>query len=710
MQLLQLELKNWCQHRHRVCNFARGLIAVMGRIGSGKSNILGAVRWCLTGDNPNNGVKMDNVSQLAPEDEAAFARLDFEHRGHLLSVTRFLRPEKEQSVLLLDGVEVARGDKAVTAYVERILGIDSKFIGRFILVAQNELFSFIEDERSEVDKFFQRLFDTAKAEKIADVIGKQIAKTQVPEILISSGTLAQQLKDLETEKETLYAQLSPLPTIEQFLTAQTAHQKALQDWDAKTKALEEKKQLATKLATLTAQHQALDAQCRQYDADLAALTDAASGNESAQAAARVALGHWDSYKKIASAKKDLADKLSAIQQQRNATPAPQPVNKAQLELAISAEHTIAHDLKRAQTFVSVFTQHGVAECPTCHTPTKDLQSYLTGQQQALVDLKTRHADAKKLVADLAQQQATYDSWATADRELAARETQLLETETKLVSVSPPELTESELKQIVSDYESFQDAKNDLLPLANTAKTQRAELAGAIQATEDRLAAVTQSIADSVTTEADVHLIQLSLNKMRERCAQRQKLEQDYAQLEFANQKLTEELSVTTVAENKAETLRAWLTTADRAKTALKAAPRIVAGRNLAKLETAINELLEIFGVDFLVAAEQNGTPAFVAEFFDGRKQPARRLSYGQKTVLALAFRVAVNSMFAEEIGLLILDEPTAYLDQQRIKALAPVLSKLRELSTARGLQCVIVTHEMGLAHLFESSIELDVAK
>jgi exonuclease SbcC len=112
-------------------------------------------------------------------------------------------------------------------------------------------------------------------------------------------------------------------------------------------------------------------------------------------------------------------------------------------------------------------------------------------------------------------------------------------------------------------------------------------------------------------------------------------------------------------------------------------------------------------VDFLIRAATDESPTFVAEFFDGRKQPAKRLSYGQKTVLALAFRVAVNALFADQIGLLALDEPTAYLDQQRIRALAPVLERLRELSTARGLQCLMVTHETSLSHLFESAVELD---
>ncbi len=74
--------------------------------------------------------------------------------------------------------------------------------------------------------------------------------------------------------------------------------------------------------------------------------------------------------------------------------------------------------------------------------------------------------------------------------------------------------------------------------------------------------------------------------------------------------------------------------------------------------------------------------------------------------LALAFRIAVNSTFAESIGCLLLDEPTAYLDEQHIRALAPVLDKLRLLASSRGLQCIIVTHERELAPLFDAVIQL----
>jgi len=189
--------------------------------------------------------------------------------------------------------------------------------------------------------------------------------------------------------------------------------------------------------------------------------------------------------------------------------------------------------------------------------------------------------------------------------------------------------------------------------------------------------------------------------------ERQQIEQQKSQAVFDAKKLQEQADTAKRQENEAVRLREFQHVAEQAREALKNAPRLVAQRNLFKLESAINELLQIFGVNFFVKVAEDGTPTFRAHFFDGRNVPAQRLSVGQKTVLALAFRVAVNAMFAEEIGLLALDEPTASLDSARIQALAPVLEKLRDLSTAKGLQCLLVTHASNLSHLFESVIELE---
>lgn len=75
-------------------------------------------------------------------------------------------------------------------------------------------------------------------------------------------------------------------------------------------------------------------------------------------------------------------------------------------------------------------------------------------------------------------------------------------------------------------------------------------------------------------------------------------------------------------------------------------------------------------------------------------------------LLALAFRVAVNSLFAGTAGLLCLDEPTESLDERNLACLEVAIGKMRDLSESRGLQCLLVTHEPSFEVLFDGVLRL----
>jgi DNA repair exonuclease SbcCD ATPase subunit len=70
--------------------------------------------------------------------------------------------------------------------------------------------------------------------------------------------------------------------------------------------------------------------------------------------------------------------------------------------------------------------------------------------------------------------------------------------------------------------------------------------------------------------------------------------------------------------------------------------------------------------------------------------------------------LSLNISFAHEVGFLCLDEPTTGLDADRKTALRQTLLGLRELCGSRGLQCVVVTHERGLASAADAVIDLGV--
>jgi DNA repair exonuclease SbcCD ATPase subunit len=133
-------------------------------------------------------------------------------------------------------------------------------------------------------------------------------------------------------------------------------------------------------------------------------------------------------------------------------------------------------------------------------------------------------------------------------------------------------------------------------------------------------------------------------------------------------------------------------------------PRVVSYTNLEDMQEKINETLELFDAPFRVYPTEG--LGFEAHFGDGRRIVDRRLSVGERIVLAIAIRITINSTFANELGVLIMDEPTAGLDEHNLGCLPQALEQLRVLSESQGMQVLFVTHEPRISHLFDTTIDL----
>jgi exonuclease SbcC len=519
-------------------------------------------------------------------------------------------------------------------------------------------------------------------------------------LMSKEAELVEQINDLAGE-------IGKLPTLEIFLQAQTSQQKILQDWQERVKLASSLAAAEVSVKEYAKQLEAATQACEQYSGDLEALQAVIDGSQEASTNAKIALGHLATYRQIAKAREATATRLAEIAAARQRTAEPASVSDDEFKRLTNDVAVLGAKIQPTQHFIQMFGQAGVAECPTCHTPTSNLTDAVATAQKQLAELQQQLEQAKQLSTAAAVQRTLRASWEKQEAEFLAEIKQLTESATTFSQVSVPAISEEELVKAVADYEKLQRAKAEIEPLAQKEKERKAGLDGRLDSLIAQKISLTEQIEKLTVTQIDADLAQHALDALSQQCVQRQNLEKQSSQLEFERTNLLEKIATVQADEQKAEKLRDWAAVATVTRDALKVAPRLVAKRNLQRLELAINELLQVFGVDFLIRAATDESPTFVAEFFDGRKQPAKRLSYGQKTVLALAFRVAVNALFADQIGLLALDEPTAYLDQQRIRALAPVLERLRELSTARGLQCLMVTHETSLSHLFESAVELD---
>ncbi len=138
-------------------------------------------------------------------------------------------------------------------------------------------------------------------------------------------------------------------------------------------------------------------------------------------------------------------------------------------------------------------------------------------------------------------------------------------------------------------------------------------------------------------------------------------------------------------------------------------PHKVAVAVLKRLTPGVNDFLDLFNSDFSVVADVEEL-GYRVQFHDDRPTPegglpsAIELSGGQRIMLALAFRLACYFMFASKFGIMTLDEPTTYLDENNVKNFVGLFELIRDMSNKLGIQMFISTHEKQLIPVMDSTI------
>jgi DNA repair exonuclease SbcCD ATPase subunit len=132
-------------------------------------------------------------------------------------------------------------------------------------------------------------------------------------------------------------------------------------------------------------------------------------------------------------------------------------------------------------------------------------------------------------------------------------------------------------------------------------------------------------------------------------------------------------------------------------------PKLVMRRMLVALNSRISFFLEQFKTAY--TAQLNDDFDFMCSFRNGQKdKPAKSLSGGQKVALALAFRLALSDVMGSAMPMLILDEPTVFLDDDNVESVRDVLYEAKKY-TEKGSYILIATHEAALYTAFSQIVE-----
>ena len=691
--------------------FTRGSVGIFGRNGKGKSTILNLLYALATNDFSRfDGVKADMVRNTAGPKDKSFIRGEIEHNGRVLDITRNMKPTKSDpnTTLVIDGgAPITNADKAEEE-INKVLGIDRKLLDLYVFKEQDKVYDFLTTGPAERAKAYQVLCRTEDCEKIWDMLGEFLNKDKEvnTEIVDNSDELTQEIAELEMQVEAIAEQKKAAAEKLCEEKFRTKYEKRVKDADRKA-ALEEEKleaegDIATAETLVKKRKKTLDAAKEELD-------EAQGKCEKRKSKAddtRAALKAWESYRAYRRQRKRLNDEKDSLAVEGEQNSPPEPVEGAdKLESWKKQLLRTESDLEQAQKVVAAFQVTGRTECPTCKTPVDHIKDHLEEMKRKVQDLPAEIGKLEKKIEAAEEYNSAvrkYEKWkAGYDARVKANTASL----DGLATVEAPDGTEEELKawldkfnELKADYEekfkAHRAAERDFEKAEDALKNKKARLAEVVQKVSelevdpDKVEKAKKRLAEHLTATNEIATLE------GEEKGLRKQIEGKQADLK----KLRTKLKRTKKVRNMAKVISEVREVLHRDKL-----PKRVATTNLARMEGDINEGLGHFGDPFWV--ETNGELSFTVHKGGEPPQAAGRLSTGQRVVLALAFWPAVASLWATDLGMLCLDEPTANLDGENRKFLAQALGAMT--AKVRGQrQLIMVTHDHDLKTAFDQVVDL----
>ncbi len=700
-------LENFGIHRRLEFEPSPRLTGIVGRNGTGKSTVLAALELLATGVVPTPGKREANINQLSGKKRSAVSGT-IVHAGHRLELVYGFSRNADTS-LVLDGGDRIVGADPVRAKLRSVFGDTAALFGNYVFVKQGQIYGFLEETETARAKVFAQLFGTRKAEVCWDLIGKKLSTIQVPGTSEALDQVRKQLGDAKEQLAAYRVQKGDYADVYGYDRDDDPAAALVEKYRAYRAAHAEVRKVEAEAASVGLKRDAKRAEVYKSSVALAKLKGELMDADTAADRAKVTLADWKGYRRRKEAADSLEARYAAILKDKEAHPRPQPregyiasADQVRLALRDSLSAGVVADERYVATF-----RDGVAACPTCGTAVAALKAAIDEANARLPLTRGNLAAVKATIAADAQYEkdlAVWKAWSKGYKEKVVAynaDYEALEDER-----AEPTRTEEELNAVVEAAAALRGRLALASDAYNALAKADAELAGNAAALAKQLRDWKVIRRDNRVDRDDYALARAALKATLARL---------HARGELIGKINGQKRAISQLGENLA-TLEAEAMASARAKATVgklnamrdvlhrNRLPKLVAAGYLDLIQAGVNRMLARFGADFRVEAAED--LSYTAVFHDGRRQPAIRLSGGQKVLLAVAFRVEVNSLFAGELGLLCLDEPTEFLDSKNIACLDVALAKLRELSDAQGLQCFLVTHERRLGHMFDDVVNL----
>ena len=722
MKINTVTLKNIGPHKDLTVDFKSGLIGILGANGAGKSTLVNSIYAALTNDFSRFGAaKADIISNTIGEKEKSYIKLVGEHRNQQFELTRSLRPNtnkliyrkhKENGEWLESGVKTFTKASDVNLAIESELGISKLVIDKYVFVAQWEMFQFLSQTASERAKTFQYLCGTEIATEIQKACNTFVANTSKTQVIDNSLELEEQVKDFRASMDEYKSLGQGYQKKLLGSDEKERFQRVLKDWSLGRhseafveETTKQRQALAStiratrkELATLKKHKKEIEG---QIDNHIATREDFSVYLEIVNESSLDTLfPYFVSCQSMAKEFEEAKQKVAECDQAIATTPVPDLSHPKAVKASFVAE------IENYSAILDMGRPGSSTTCPTCNQPVSEtyFDSIQVKKESAEEGLQLMQLDIDNGEA-LARRVATITEERDAASRIVDRTEVTINHRNEDWSEGWQSIDQATLHSFLLEYDRL---VSELDGVDGDISVLQAQIDSDLREDEILEAKLESHSGPKISIPSDAELKEAqdaldaeeaNLTEYHKCVGSWREAKKSWKRAKKVLGSLRERLDKESKIQNLTEVVK---TTADVFH--WNSLPKSVSQANLELLVHDINENLELFNNPFYVQADDDLT---FKVFFPGKPPvKASQLSGGQKVVLAIAFRAALDRVFGRDVGMMFLDEPSSGLDADNVEYLHNALQQLATKVHGER-QLVVITHVQELGGVFDQLIEIN---
>lgn len=681
MELTKLVLKNFRTHRSASFNFSEGVTAIIGGNGSGKSSIVEAIIFLLTGE--GYGKSKSDMLTVGQTGGYVVGHLVIDGKEAVLE--RHIDATKVN--FMYDGKTYKKSSE-VNELWDSLFQIDKNIVQNVIVSNQGEIAMLFNGDNATKEKLFQKIFMVPNTTKLRDTIWNNYLKEAPPEYPVKDLVLLNSdIQCLEKTIELGREELKEMSVSEEDYNSLIGRQAFLKSVEA---SAEKYSSMAQELAKASGTVTSLADDISALNSKMSIIK--IQDYRDCLADQKATKGMHEAKLQWLTKEADLREPSSVKVTKESLTEKQQQV--ADLEAVLKVKRAAVLELNRK---IEEYEKSGLGSgtCPTCGSSVDNivkLIEHLDSERAPIIfEGKAKKAELAALVESLKVDSQSAAEWDSYERELATIETSLAAYKDVNFDQEAYELCDS----VVAKYSGWEEKLAQL----NKAHTDAVAAKNAIQLAQASLVKYDKDPIEFTTETIVVQGKIVEFQKVRDEIKKLEiSIATDERELKSLKQDLVDNNSYLEKNNKRQEYTNVLKNVYDLFHTGKF--PRALIQTYSGTVTEYMNEVLASF--DFPYKAKVNET--FGIDIFneEGLQLPA--ISGGQQVMVGFSLRLALHNMFVGAFPFMIVDEGSYGLNNENAKKYFEIIKSLGK--TSKFKQVIVIDHHTELSEYVDNTINL----